>query len=210
MSVQIDFDQPTYLRIGHGLAVVSKRLDHMLPECSPEPSEFKKPERVSINRTFNPNRLQQSKHVSQPPLQLIEADPSVDSEEIPFPEDCADVDMSDQDHSHHNDEATELSFQGQKGRSFEGVYVGSGHAPYRFHKGNSRSFFVRISKHLIWGVELKSALNSSGAVKGDRIEVTFMGKQSVEVLKQIQQDNRTVDVWETRHRNQWDVRVLSD
>ncbi len=209
MSVQIDFDLPTYLRVGHGLAVVSRRLDHMLPECSPEPTEPVKSERVSINRVFNPLRLKQAQPDIQAAPQLPEPSPAADSEEILSPEDCAVAEQGDQDNDELESDATELSFQGQKGKSFQGVYVGSGHAPYRFNKSNSRSFYLRIEKHLIWGVELKSALDHSGAVKGDQIEVTFRGKQAVEVAKKVKQENRTVVVWETRHRNKWDVRVLS-
>lgn len=209
MGVHIDFDIPTYLRAGHGLAVVSSRLDHMLPECSPEPQVHAPSEKVVINRVFNPMRLTQPQPTQPAPVPTEPSPPAKIKEET-SPEDQADTSPSDQENENEHHDATELSFRGQQGKPVVGVYLGCGNAPYRFNKGNSRSFFIRIDEHLIWGVELKTALKRSDAQKGDRIEVTFKGKVPIKVLKDVKQGDRTDQVWETRHRNQWDVRVLSD
>lgn len=209
MSVHIDFEIPTYLRAGHGLAVLSSRLDHMLPECSPEPQVHVPSEKVVINRVFNPLRLTQPQQAQPVPVPA-EPSPSVKLEEETSPADQADTSLGDQDSENEHNDATELSFRGQQGKPVVGSFLGCGNAPYRFSKGNSRSFFLRIDKHLIWGVELRTALKRSGAQKGDRIEVTFEGKVPIKVLKDVKQGNRTDQVWETRHRNQWGIRVLSD
>lgn len=209
MGIHIDFDIPTYLRAGHGLAVVSSRLDHMLPESSPEPQVHAPSERVVINRVFNPLRLAHPQQ-TQPAPAPAEPSPTARPEEEISPEDRADTSLGDQENEHEHNDATELSFRGQQGKPVVGSFLGCGNAPYRFTKGNSRSFFLRIDKHLIWGVELKTALKRSGAHEGDRIEVTFKGKVPIRVLKEVKQGNRTDQVWETRHRNQWDIRVLSD
>lgn len=202
MAVQIDFDTPTYLRVGHGMAVVSQRLDPLLP-CDTHHQERKekeeKVERVVINRVFNPMRL------AQPEPEKKQEDEVIQSHEEPSTPEAQHAETPPADVI---DDATELSFRGKQGCPVNGVFLGAGHAPYRFNKSNSKSFYLRIDSHLIWGVELKSALKKSGAEKGNRISVTFLGKTPIKVLKSVKNGNQTEDIWETRHRNQWDIKVL--
>lgn len=209
--LSIDFDAPTYLRVGHGLAVVSNRLDHLLPDPLPSSEEVIPSEKVVINRVFNPARLSvvEDKEAIQPPR--LDAEPTKTSSDTEV--DAIDPDLTSNEPTQESaqpEDATELSFRGSRSKPVSGVFLGCGHAPYRFNKGNSGSFFLRIDKSLIWGIELKSALKQSNAKKGDRIEVTFLGKVPLKVLTRVKKGTGTEEVWETRHRNRWGIRVLSD
>jgi|LSQX01.1.fsa_nt_gb hypothetical protein len=209
--LSINFDIPTYLRVSHGMATVSSRLDHLLPEAPTpqQPAEAPPSERVVINRVFNPRRL-------IPKEEKVGASPSTEVPAYQSQPKVAD-ELPELDDTSHEESAvkaisdTELSFSGKNGQPVTGIYLGSGHAPYRFNKGNSTSYFLRIDKGLIWGIELKNALKEAGASKGDRVQVTYLGKVPVKVLVRPKGGKRNQgDVWETRHRNQWSIQVLSD
>lgn len=214
--LSIDFDAPTYLRVGHGLAIVSDRLDHLLPDPPPssekrESEETTPSEKVVINRVFNPVRLSivEDKETIQPSQLDVEPTEAASATEV----DAINPDLTSNEPAQESaqlEDATELSFRGARSKPVSGVFLGCGHAPYRFNKGNSGSFFLRINKSLIWGIELKSALKQSGAQKGDQIEVTFLGKVPLKVLTRVKKETGTEEVWETRHRNRWSIRVLSD
>lgn len=217
MGLHIDFDQPTYLRAVHGLAVVSRRLDHLLPEASSEAPEPQaqpsdKSEKVVINRVFNPLRLTtESPSEPKPPAPDVQEPAPAD----PEPDDAVDFDSEepetvlDQETDQPDTKAEEISFRGGEGKSVTGRYAGSAFAPYRFNKGNSKSFYLRLDKSLIWGIDLRSALVKSKAQKGDTIQVTYLGKTPVKVLVKIKKGTQSEKVWETRHRNQWDIKVLT-
>lgn len=220
--LKIDFDLPTYLRVGHGLAVVSSRLDHLLPEHEAplegvQPGENVPPEKlekVVINRVFNPLRLAHSQEKQQHPPPAPGPAPTPSSSKIEEPavqtNQHDDLPVEPEHDSALQEGATELSFRGERSEPVSGILHGSGHAAYRFNKGNSRSFFLRIGKSIIWGIELKSALKQAEAQKGDRIEVEYLGKTPIKVLSKIKKGTNTEEVWETRHRNRWAIRVLHD
>lgn len=214
MAHRIDFDQPTYLRAGHGLAVVSRRLDHLLPEASIEAPELQAQsyEKVVINRVFNPSRLKTDTPLDAQPATSEEPEPaSADTDTNEVALDPVEPEATiDQVSNVPDQAAVEISFQGCERKSVKGVFAGSGFAPYRFNKGNSKSFFLRLDKSLIWGIDLRGALEKSNAQQGDRIQVTFLGKAPVKVLVKIKKGSKTEEVWETRHRNQWDIKVLTD
>jgi len=201
---RVNFDEPTYLRVSHGLALVSERLDHLLPEPVPmaRERETQQYNPVVINRTYNPKQAVEPRSlvpvISEEKKEVFE-----DDDDASFPE------MVEQEEVIES-EVTELSIRGNQGKPVEGVYMGSGFAPYRFNKGNSKSFYLRIDSHLLWGVELNSAIRESGAVKGDTIAVTFLGKAPIKVLQKVNVDGKPTEVWETRHRNRWEIKVLPD
>lgn len=205
--VTVNLDTPTYLRARDGLAVLSARLVHLLPEVIKNESQQLEP--VQINRLFNSSArkgIQQLIPDEQP-------DANIKGEFIPLNEVEADnfsspnIEELEQQVEEAQSDATELSFHGQKGKTVTGVYAGSGYHHYRFNKKNGKSFFVRIGKHLIWGIELGAALRRSGAQKGQTITVEFQGKTPIKVLKQVNVDGVLQDDWVDTYRNSWDIRV---
>lgn len=185
--IRVDFDQPAYLRASKGLAVLSYRLQHLLPEGDDQyPATPAEP--VIINRLYT------GSSVVKAPVDQVPDDNSIKGEFIPLEREAAD--------------GVELNFGGIEGKSVTGAYGGSGYASYRFQKKNGKSFFLRVGKHLIWGIELAQELRRSGAVKGQQIEVTFLGKKPVTVLKEVTKDGQTETEWVTTHKNLWDVKTL--
>jgi Relaxase/Mobilisation nuclease domain len=85
----------------------------------------------------------------------------------------------------------------------EGKIVAFGQAPYRNQKKGSDSFYItlateRFGERTLWGVGLKSVLESSGAEKGDMIDIKHAGKCAVTVPTK---DGKTI----TTHRNDWRI-----
>lgn len=184
--IRVDFDQPAYLRASKGLAVLSSRLQHLLPEADEQyPAAPAEP--VIINRLYN------GSSVVKAPVGQPSEDDSIKGEFIP-------LDSEDSD-------GVELNFGGIEGESVTGAYGGSGYAPYRFNKKNSKSFFLRVGKHLIWGIELAQELRRSGAEKGQEIQVTFLGKKPVTVLKEVSRNGQKETEWVTTHKNLWEVKT---
>lgn len=205
--VTVNLDTPTYLRARHGHAVLSDRLAHLLPELSTQENQQLEP--VQINRLFNPRA---GKELA--PLMPDEApDANIKGEFIPLNEADDESDLSlhkeemFQQVEEEQSNATELSFHGQEGKSVTGVYAGSGYHHYRFSKRNGKSFYLRIGKHLIWGIELGAALRRSGAQKGQTITVEFKGKTPIKVLKPVNVDGVIQDDWVDTYRNSWDITV---
>jgi hypothetical protein len=191
--IRVDFDQPAYLRASKGLAILSPRLQHLLPADDEvvEPQTAAEP--VIINRLYNGAK----KVLGEPQVMPDE----IKGELIPYARD-------DEDEPLQSENGVELNFGGIKGKSATGVYGGSGYAHYRFNKKNGKSFFVRVGKHLIWGIELAPELRRSGAVKGQTISVKFMGKEPVKVLKPVIKDGKQDSDWFDTHKNLWEVKVV--
>lgn len=203
--VAVNLDHPTYLRAKKGLAVLSARLAHLMPEMEPEETAELEP--VQINRMFRGKA-----HTATPHLLQDESRSEIKGEFIPH--DQAEDSSEQLEVGPHTDEVgtdqgeeTELSFHGQTGKTVTGVYAGSGHTNYRFNKKNGKSFFLRVGKHLIWGIELSAALRRSGAQKGQTITVEFKGKTPIKVLKTVNINGVEQDDWVDTHRNSWDIRV---
>lgn len=89
-----------------------------------------------------------------------------------------------------------------------GIYGGSGFAPYRFRKGNAQSFYLRIGKYLVWGIELPAALRQSGAQQGQTICLTFLGKTPVTVLQRKKLNGVVEEDWVDAVRNSWSIEVV--
>lgn len=193
--VRVDFDQPTYLRAANGLAIVSYRLNHLLPGDEFETAQSMEP--VVINRTYR------GAAVAAMPVQEDEQveHKEIRGELIPY-------ESESHAQSDEAEKAIELNFGGIKGKSATGRFGGSGFAPYRFNKKNGKSFFVRVGKHLIWGIELAPELRRLGVVEGQTISITFMGKQPVMVLKEKMINGKPDSDWVSTHKNLWKVVVL--
>lgn len=192
--IRVDFDQPAYLRASKGLAILSPRLHHLLPGDDVVIEDSTPAESVIINRLYNgarPILAQQTTDTCE----------EIKGELIPFI-------RADDEEPQQSEEGVELNFGGIKGKSATGVYGGSGYAHYRFKKKNGKSFFLRVGKHLIWGIELAPELRRSGAVKGQTISVTFMGKEPVKVLRTVDIDGKQDSDWFDTHKNLWEVKVV--
>lgn len=195
--IRVDFDQPAYQRASIGLAILSSRLQHLLPKQDYGNQKLALSETVEINRLYNGPLIKQNAEVAN----LV--DEAVKGEFIPLETDSSSIDDA------LPSEDVELNFGGIKGKSFSGSYGGSGYAHYRFNKKNGKSFFVRIGKHIIWGIELAPEIRRSGAARGEVIKITFMGKEPVTVLKDVQKGDHKDSEWINTHKNLWKVEVVS-
>lgn len=192
--IRIDFDKPSYLRASLGQAILSHRLQHLLPSAEDQIESDGEPlEPVVINRLYSGRNAL---------VPMETSDDAVKGEFIPLDrsaEDTRETGSSD---------GIELNFGGVEGKSVSGQYGGSGFAHYRFNKKNGKSFFVRVGKHIIWGVELASQMRSSGVIEGQTIVITFLGKQPVTVLKTFSNPDGTKrEEWVNTHKNLWKVEV---
>lgn len=190
--ITIDFNVPTYLRASRGLAILSPLNQHLLPG-EDEQTQEQPLEPVVINRLYGGRK----------PTCWEPEPEEVRGELIPF----KDPVNEDSEPASESDYA-ELSFGGIKGKSVTGVYGGSGYAHYRFNKKNGKSFYLRIGKHLIWGVELGPEVRRCGVQQGQKISVTFMGKQPVTVLKKTTVDGQPTEEWITTNKNLWEVKRI--
>lgn len=98
------------------------------------------------------------------------------------------------------------------------VYVGQviehGAAPYGNKKENELSYYVKLQtqsgERVVWGVDLKRAVEESGVQAGDDVALANKGRQPVAVrVKDRDAEGKVVgerDV--TTHRNAWDVNRL--
>ena len=194
--IRIDFDQPAYLRAIKGQAILSSRLQHLLPESDDQVGDAAVLKPVVINRMFN--GAKQLTHL-QP-----EAGEVIKGEYIPFENEAKNETAPKQSKG-----SVELSFSGVEGKSVTGPYGGSGYAHYRFNKKNGKSFFVRVGNHIIWGIELGPEIRRCGVERDQTIKITFMGKQEVTVLKEIDRNGKKEEEWLNTHKNLWKVEKVS-
>lgn len=81
------------------------------------------------------------------------------------------------------------------------LLVNHGEAPFEHKKGNKPSYFVTLEsdggkQHTIWGVDLKRAIEESGALIGERIDVEHLGSQPI-----------TLPDGQNVRRNTWQVNL---
>lgn len=90
--------------------------------------------------------------------------------------------------------------------------VGHGSAPYKNNPDNKESYFVELSNGTThWGVELGKAIEESGAKIGDEVSVERLGKQPVEIDKDIL-DDKGIKIGTEKaivDRIDWNVEVLT-
>lgn len=202
-GVHINFDVPSYQRLPLGLCLVSERSYHKLPAADVELTTIEETplEPVKINR-LRPS----AKTVA--PVDLTSSDMGPVSEEdiraefIPL--DAYQDSREAENEKKPVDDFSEINFAGKPGGSVSGEYNGSGFAHYRFNKKNGKSFYLRVGKHLIWGIELRRELDRLKPKQGREIRVTFLGKQPVTVLKKINGQ----DEWVNTHRNSWQIEMI--
>lgn len=99
-----------------------------------------------------------------------------------------------------------------KASPFKGELMAHGAAPYKFDEKKSMSYYAHIKDdagviHEHWGKELSTAIESSGAEIGEKIELVNLGKQAVQVEEKVydQDGNFSHRQSVETYRNEWEV-----
>lgn len=96
-----------------------------------------------------------------------------------------------------------------------GTLIESGFAPYNFEKDADSSFYIHMrtakGEQILWGKELRSALNDSNIHKGDMMTVTLLGRKTATVNAH-QRDENGVILKENvvSERNNWTIKPAID
>ncbi len=91
-----------------------------------------------------------------------------------------------------------------------------GHDHFNFDPDKSKSEFVKLqgqdgTERFVWGVDITSAVNESGAKTGDWITLDISEKKKVQVLEKYRDDQGVLQSrMITSHRNVWKAAILPD
>jgi hypothetical protein len=95
---------------------------------------------------------------------------------------------------------------------FEGELMEHGAAPYKFDDKKSMSYYAHIKDengviHEHWGKELSTAIESSGAEIGEKIELVNLGKQAVQVEEKVYDQDGNFSHRQSieTYRNEWEI-----
>lgn len=95
---------------------------------------------------------------------------------------------------------------------FEGELMEHGAAPYKFDDKKSMSYYAHIKDdagiiHEHWGKELSTAIESSGAEIGEKIELVNLGKQAVQVEEKVYDQDGNFSHRQSieTSRNEWEI-----
>lgn len=96
-------------------------------------------------------------------------------------------------------------------RTFSGTVIEHGDAPYEFQKDNSANYYAKLQtptgEQVIWGKDIKRAIEVSSTTVGENIKLLDMGKQPVTVTENVRDasgniiGSKLIDT----HRNTWVV-----
>lgn len=90
-----------------------------------------------------------------------------------------------------------------------GVMLSHGAAKYEFKPDEKLSYYARLQteagERILWGVDLRRALNAEGIKDGDRVRLENLGRTAVVVEANVRDDQGNVVGKEmiTTHRNEW-------
>jgi len=90
-----------------------------------------------------------------------------------------------------------------------GIIAALGRDHYRFDPRNNKSFFIRLHntgrESTLWGIDLQRLAKKEDLIPGDHVRLDFLGKQPVEVVRKVRNENGDVVGTEKiqAHRNQW-------
>ena len=97
-----------------------------------------------------------------------------------------------------------------------GTLVAHGQAPYQFDKTKDPSYFARLAgadgkEHVVWGKNIKAAIEAAGALKGDVIALKRGGKEGVTVdTAERDAEGKVIrPVTKETHRNEWTAEIIS-
>jgi phage/plasmid primase-like uncharacterized protein len=98
---------------------------------------------------------------------------------------------------------------------YQGTLIAHGQAPYQDDPINEPSYFayIRLStgnERKIWGVDLERAIGECGAVYGDEVTLTNLGREAVTVMQPVFEEGTGEIIGEKpvqTHRNTWVVEV---
>lgn len=116
------------------------------------------------------------------------------------------------DLKHHPDLSPEENQAFAKGGVYSkttaayGKIVSHGEAPFEFDEGNKESYYIELEKQngekkFVWGIGLKSALESSRHEIGDQVQLSVTGKELVKT-----QDKK--GNWIEAERLGWDIKPI--
>lgn len=108
--------------------------------------------------------------------------------------------------------ATVERFQNQ--RVYVGKVIERGEAPYELDAKNEKSFYVKLEtpkgEKVVWGVDLKRALEEGGIQIGNEVVIANQGRKQVPIT--VKDRNASGAVLKTStmvtHRNTWRIETL--
>lgn len=84
----------------------------------------------------------------------------------------------------------------QNNRVYVGKFVEHGSAPYEFNKTNEHTHFVRLAtaqgERVVWGVDLKRAIEEGNVKKGDDVAIAYQGAKQVTITVKDRDDQGLV------------------
>lgn len=102
----------------------------------------------------------------------------------------------------------------QTNRVYIGKVLEHGTAPYENNQKNENSYYIKLQtetgEKIIWGVDLKRAINDESTNIGDEVTVAYQGQKLVPVkIKEYDSLGNILHEQEiASNRNEWDVRKL--
>lgn len=102
----------------------------------------------------------------------------------------------------------------QTNRVYVGKVLEHGAAPYEHNPENEQSYYVKLQteagEKVVWGVDLKRAVDEGKAEVGDDVALAYQGRQAVTVkVKERDAQGKVIGEGErATNRNAWDVRKL--
>jgi hypothetical protein len=104
-----------------------------------------------------------------------------------------------------------------KSASIYGTIVSHGKDHFEFNPKANESYFIELQKDNgdkkhVWGVDLKRALKNSGHKIGDRVQLTNLGYEIVDVKVPIKDKSGEVtgSEWKKVNRNTWEISEAKD
>jgi putative DNA primase/helicase len=102
----------------------------------------------------------------------------------------------------------------QNNRVYVGKVIAHGESPYENDAKNEKSYYLKLDtpkgEKVVWGVDLKRAIEESGVKAGDEVAIANQGKKQVTVqVKERDDKGNLVGVKPiVTNRNTWDVRDI--
>ena len=114
------------------------------------------------------------------------------------------------------DMASELAAERfQNNRVYVGKMLEHGAAPYENDKNNENSYYVKLqtnesSEKVVWGVDLKRAIDEGSAKIGEDVVLAYQGRQQVTVkVKERDEQGKVINEKEIiTNRNTWEVKQI--
>ena len=117
---------------------------------------------------------------------------------------------------HQNNPTPSNDHKSGYNKGHSGVIAALGRDYYQFDQSNSKSFFIQLRddagrESTFWGIDLQRLAKEEHLAPGDHVQLEFLGKQPVEVVRKVRNANGVVVGTEKiqAHRNQWSATKLT-